>query len=196
MSITTLHERKTGKTRALLATGIVVGLGAVGTLAAFTDTASFTSTFATGSVDIALDGTNEGKPTPYAFTAWDSLLMVPASEKYAPLVVNNKGTSPFTYTMAIPALAGTTALAEGPAGLQAGIVAITGSTCDAAAFAAGTPVTSTASLSALAIATPRTLAPGTSETLCFQAVLPAAAPDSLSGVSVTPTFTLTAVAAV
>lgn len=195
MSITTLHERKTGKTRALLATGIVVGLGAVGTLAAFTDTASFTSTFSTGSVDIALDGANEGKPNPYAFTAWDSLLMVPGTAKYAPLVVNNKGTSPFTYTMATPALAGTTALAEGPTGLQAGIVVITGTTCDAASFAAGTSVSTTGSLSTLAIPTPRQLAPGDSETLCFQAVLPQTAPDSLSGVTVTPTFTLTAVAA-
>jgi predicted ribosomally synthesized peptide with SipW-like signal peptide len=193
MTITTLPERRTGKTRAILATGIVVGLGAVGTLAAFTDTASFTSTFSTGSVDIALDGTNEGKPTPYAFTAWDSLLMIPGTEKYAPLVVNNKGTSPFIYTMAVPTLAGTTALAQGATGLQAGIVAITGTTCDAAAFAAGTPVTATGSLSALAIAAPRTLAPGTSETLCFSATLPPTAPDTLSGVTVTPTFTLTAV---
>lgn len=194
MSTTSLHARKAGKKRALLATGVIVGLGAVGTLAAFTDTASFTSTFSTGSVDIALDGTNEGTPTPYAFTAWDSLLMVPGTEKYAALVVNNKGTSPFTYTMPAPVLAGSTTLAQGANGLQSGIVAITGTTCDAAAFAGGTPVAASGSLSALAITSPRTLLPGTSERLCFSAVLPTTAPDTLSGLTVTPTFTLTAVA--
>lgn len=83
--------------------GIVLGLGAVGTLAAWSDTSTATSgVFTTGSIDLKL-----GEPFPGAdnttLTALGNNAIVPGNTVSAPLKVNNNGSVPFSYTIAVAA---------------------------------------------------------------------------------------------
>ena len=89
---------KSARFRALLSLGMVLGLGAVGTLAAWSAAPVTTSgVFTTAVVDIQLNG-DQGNPTAYpiTFTAPKSLL--PGESVSAVLPVQNKGNLPFTYT--------------------------------------------------------------------------------------------------
>jgi len=92
-----LFRNKKLPVRALLASGAALGLGTMLTFAAFTDDGQVSADFATGTVDIAFDGGNEGTATPY-----DSKLKMEnaqiGSTVYAPLLVHNKGSLPFSYT--------------------------------------------------------------------------------------------------
>lgn len=70
-----------GRARAIMSVGIVLGLGAVGTLAAWTDNATATSgVFSTGSIEMKLNG-DPGDPTAYGFTALTKTGMMPGDEK-------------------------------------------------------------------------------------------------------------------
>ncbi|NLG47962.1 SipW-dependent-type signal peptide-containing protein [Gordonia sp. (in: high G+C Gram-positive bacteria)] len=95
------------RVRAIASLGMVFGLGAVGTMAAWSDTATATTgQFSTASVDVkvALDGE---RPT-LAFTSLDKINLAKGDSTSAMLPVNNVGATNFTYTMkAVAANAGT-----------------------------------------------------------------------------------------
>lgn len=84
-------RRRTGRLRGVLALGTVVGIGAVGTLAAFSDSATVSAGFTAGTLDIQVDG-EEGNPTPYAVVFTGADAMAPGDTVYAPLRVSNVGT--------------------------------------------------------------------------------------------------------
>ncbi|MCZ4080477.1 SipW-dependent-type signal peptide-containing protein [Rhodococcus sp. H36-A4] len=99
-TITSAHAR------AFLTLGVVLGLGAVGTMAAWTDNAQATSgTFTTGTVSLLINNAN-----PYSFTGLTLANMLPGESRAATLQVQNKGTVPLKYTMAATTPAGSPAL--------------------------------------------------------------------------------------
>ncbi|WP_285184430.1 SipW-dependent-type signal peptide-containing protein [Rhodococcus sp. MEB041] len=88
--------------RALLSLGIVLGLGSVGTMAAWSETATATSgVFTTGYVDLKLDGVDND---PVKFKAdVQATAMMPGTTITTPLVVSNSGTVPFRYSTKVRA---------------------------------------------------------------------------------------------
>ncbi|WP_164877634.1 SipW-dependent-type signal peptide-containing protein [Prescottella agglutinans] len=96
-----------GRVRAALSLGIVLGLGSVGTLAAWSDTATATSNvFKTGVVDLKL-GQDPGADN-YTFSAFSGSSLLPGSSVQAPLDVRNKGDMAFNYSMTAKATGNTT----------------------------------------------------------------------------------------
>lgn len=93
-----LHSSRPDKIRATLALGAVLGLGSVGTLAAWSDSATAKSGLFSASVsdvvDIKLDGADSRD-----FVELSMSDMVPGSTREATLVVSNAGTVDVTYTM-------------------------------------------------------------------------------------------------
>lgn len=79
--------------RAALSLGMVLGLGAVGTLASWSDTATATSgAFVVGSVDMKVNGADS-----YAFVTLGMTDMTPGASKAAMLPVSNTGSLAVTY---------------------------------------------------------------------------------------------------
>ena len=176
------------RTRAVASLGIVLGLGAIGTLAAWTDTATATSgVFSTGSVDLKLNG-DPGNPTAYNFATLTKSNMMPGNSVAATLPVQNAGVGSFTYTMA--AAATTSPLAPF---LKVTVSTGTsnGTVCSGGApVAADVPLVSGGSVNV--ITTPRELASGGSETLCFQVKVDPAATTAAQGQTVSASFNFTA----
>ncbi|OZD61040.1 MULTISPECIES: SipW-dependent-type signal peptide-containing protein [Nocardiaceae] len=97
------------RARAIMSIGIVLGLGAVGTLAAWSDTSTATSgEFTTGTIDIKLGNTPPGTDT-ITLTSLTNTAIAPGNTVTAPLLVRNSGTVPFNYTISV--LANNTTLA-------------------------------------------------------------------------------------
>ncbi|MBM4514492.1 hypothetical protein GS438_17995 [Rhodococcus hoagii] len=72
---------------------------AIGTLAAWSDTATATSgVFSTGSINLKLNG-DDGNPTAYSFATLTKTNMLPNASVAATLPVQNTGTVPFSYAM-------------------------------------------------------------------------------------------------
>lgn len=167
--------------RAILASGLVFGLGTVGTLAAWSTSSTTTSgQFLTGSVDITVNGT-EGAPTPATITLPAGNIL-PGRSTAALVNVRNAGNIAFTYTpTAVTSTGGlgtslTTTVRAGT-GVAASSVT-TGLTCTGGT----TPV----------LTTSRPLAVGATESLCVQFDLSINAANTLQGVNNTVTFTFAA----
>lgn len=179
-----LTTSRSVKIRALLSAGMVLGLGAVGTLAAWTDVTTATATFSAGDVNINVNGSETGA------VVFTSALMKPGDVLVAPVQINNTGDLSVNYNMTT-AVTGT--------GLGAGLtVEIRSSaiTCQNGTSSGGVVVSagSTTLTNALIIA-PRQLTatvPSNTETLCFKISLPAGTPDSYQGKTAETTFTFTA----
>ncbi|GAB2665580.1 SipW-dependent-type signal peptide-containing protein [Prescottella soli] len=177
--------------RAIASLGIVLGLGAIGTLAAWSDTATATSgVFSTGSIDLQLNG-NQGNPDAYAFATLTKTNMLPGNSVAATLPVQNTGTTQFNYTM----VANATSSALAP---QLKVLISTG-TSNGTTCAGGTVIANNLPLvsggQTNLIPTARTLANGTSETLCFQVALDSAAPTSVQNQTVNVSFNFNATTA-
>ena len=174
--------------KAVLALGTLSGALWAGTFASFSDTQTATSTFTTGTLDLRLNG---DATTSYGFTTLSLSNIKPGDDVYAPLTVSNNGTLPYTYTM--------TSSATNPDGkslkdqLQAGarLVANTG-LCTSGGYAAGTTVIAAGSLSAAAISTPRSVAAGSSEVLCFHVSLDVTTGNAYQGATTTSTMNFSA----
>ncbi|CAM3034162.1 SipW-dependent-type signal peptide-containing protein [Skermania piniformis] len=178
------------RTRALLTLGTVFGLGAVATLAAWSDTATATSgILSTGTVDLALAG-NQGNPAPYAFVGLSKTGMLPGHSVAATLPVQNVGSLPLQYTM--------TAAGAGTVAQYLTVAVFTG----AASNTATTGSCSGGQLGSTVLGATTTVVPtrgplaatGGNETLCFLVTLSAAAPASAQNQSATATFTFAATA--
>ncbi|MBY6412560.1 hypothetical protein HQ346_11465 [Rhodococcus sp. BP-252] len=91
------------RARAIMSIGIVLGLGAVGTLAAWSDTSTATSgTFTTGTIDITIGDTAPGADN-VTLTSLSSTGIAPGNTVSAPLTVRNNNSVPFTYTISVVA---------------------------------------------------------------------------------------------
>lgn len=186
--------------RAVLAGGLVLGIGAAATLAAWNDAEHTTATLTAGTFGIvgATDGTTF---TEHASAGSAAVLnfqvaptaMTPGMTTYAL----------FSVRTVDPSVAGTVLLtatdANATAGLGAyltyGVRTVSGAQCDATTFDAST-ATVVAPGSALGVdaASSQSLAANGGSTVhyCFAVTLPSTAPNAAQGASVTPTWQFTA----
>ena len=173
------------RVRAVLAVGGVLGLGAVGTLAAWTDQSTATSgQFSAGKIDIKLGTTPVDNNPPAFTTAFAVTAMKPGDTVIAPLQVNNSGTVPFTYT--ISGTATNNGAGADQLGTAMAVQVYPNATCTGATVL-NTPLKFT-----FPATTPRPLAATANETLCFRATLPATADTALQSTSTVATFTFVA----
>lgn len=184
-----LGTRRSAKIRALLAAGTAVGIGAVLTLAAWTDSGSVSGTFSTGSVDIKLDGVDTS-PTVASLALTNAK---PGDVTYAPLEVTNEGTIDFTYTItpSITTASTSTPLLESVLLVS---VRIVDSVCDATTFAASSDTAlAERALNVTTATSSRPLEATTgSEVLCFKVELPSDASSAVQAQTTTATFTFLA----
>lgn len=183
--------RRTGRVRALLSVGLVLGLAQIGTMAYWTDESVITGgTFQAGTIDVEV-GTPAVDDDPPEFTTTFALTnMVPGSTKDAPLLVTNAGTVAFTFVVngsATNSGAGTDQLG---AALRISVFPSTSAgACTGTAMVSNQPVNGTVLPSQPALAP----APDTNtRQLCFRATLPTDASSDLQGTSSVVTLTLVA----
>jgi predicted ribosomally synthesized peptide with SipW-like signal peptide len=181
--------------RALLSIGTVLGLGAVGTLAAWTDEATATANFSAGTLDLTLATAPGGTPADsIAVTSLNMTAMYPGVSRAATIEVSNTGTVPLTYLVASTA-------ANGPGGsggdlggaLTVSIYTGGTATNDGSTGTCNGTLVGTANipLTGPLLPTARPLAPAGTETLCLVVALPATAPSDLQGTSTAVTFSFT-----
>ena len=181
------------RVRALLSLGVALGVGSVGTLAAWTDDVTISgTTFTSGTLDLQVNNSDA-----YVTTSLTTAGMVPGTTAAEVLTVKNNGTVPAKYTLT-GGLTGTYATDYNTAAANGLLITIrlggakSGTTC--------TGGTALVTDQALTSATPTILtkrpttaltAAGGNEVLCFQVKLSDTAPSSLQGKAVTATFTAT-----
>ena len=177
--------------RLLLSLGMVVGLGASGTYAYWTDTVEVTgTTISTGTIDLQVNDQN----TVTNFTTMNVSTMVPGDSTAGVVVVKNNGTAPLKYWVdASPSNADGKGLGAALVAKVTNDTAVSGSgkaiTCAGTAISpSGTAFTTDLVATS---ASPRLLAPGASESVCIQATLPSNAASSLQGATTNITFTFT-----
>lgn len=174
--------------RALLAAGMVLGLGAAGTLAAWTDESTATATFSAGTLDLKLGALPEGPFTDtVALTTLDMAAMYPGASKAGMLSVSNSGTVPLAYTLA------GTASGDLGAALKVSVYAGGTATNNGTTGSCSGTLLGTADLPLVGtlISSARTLPAASTESLCLLAKLPSNAPNTLQGTTSTATFTFT-----
>lgn len=181
-----------GKPRAIASLGIVLGLGAIGTLAAWSDSATATSgVFSTGSVDLQLNN-NQGNPTAYGFATLTKSNMMPGDSVAQTLPVQNKGSVPFNYTMGATTTTGTLA---GALKVTVSTGTSNGTVCSGGTnIANGVSLTSGGTTQLITTARPLAATTG-SETLCFQVTLDPNANVSVQNQSVSTSFNFNATTA-
>ena len=182
--------------RALLSAGMVLGFGAVGTLAAWTDESTATATFSAGTLDLKLRTLPDGTlADSVAMTTLNMTAMYPGVSKAAMVQVSNSGSVPLSYTLTGSAAAGTGGLG-GDLGAALLVGVYSGGTAENTATAGsctGTRIgTADVALISSLIATPQTLAPAGTADLCLVVSLPSNAANNLQGTSTTASFTFTA----
>ncbi|WP_336793970.1 SipW-dependent-type signal peptide-containing protein [Gordonia malaquae] len=95
-----LGETGWTRARAIASLGMVFGLGAVGTMAAWSDTATATTgMFTTNSINIQMK-VNDNRPI-YNFTSLKKINMARGATTSGVLEVKNTGSHPFTYVMSV-----------------------------------------------------------------------------------------------
>lgn len=168
--------------RAVLSVGAVLGVGTAATAAQWTDSATATATFSTGSIDLRL-GAAQVDNGPVETTTLTLADMVPGSSVVAALPVRNVGTYPFSYSMstaASGALAG---------GLRLSVYS--NATCIGSPTVIDNAALSTATFTGRPLTGSGGVTPA--ETLCLRITLPGDAAGTLQSATATATFTFAAV---
>jgi hypothetical protein len=160
---------------------LTIGAGSV-SLAQFTDSASSTWAFATGTIDV--------NTSPAVLTAINA--MMPGAISTQPLTVSNAGSGDLRYALSVAAtnpLGTALQLTIKTEDAGGGCAAFTGTSVLAATTLNGAGFGSSAQG-----ANPgdRNLAAGTNEVLCFRVSLPLATGNAMQGVSSAATFTFDA----
>lgn len=198
-----------GRTRALLATGLVFGLGATGTYAYWTDQGTITATtFSSGKLDLTA-GTSTGLenlvgtgPNNWDYTAFSIDDMIPGESVSKIIVIGNNGNAPLRFNAKVASSNGD--LSNNPNGLQivvhdnATANAQTGTkaagnragTCSGSSvFSTYVSTTQSGNIFPADIPLP---ANGNTRSLCVRAVLATSAPNSMMSKSTNVVFTLSA----
>lgn len=189
------ETRTSGRTRAVLALGAVLGLGVVGTAASWTDAVQVTgTTFTSGTIDLQV---NEANAT--ASSTLSMANMVPGATSAEVFRVKNAGSTALTYT-----ISGGLGGADGAAFASASALRLSiyrsgtrAGTGNAATCTGGTAIATDVALTA----NPATSIVGTAQgplavgaavvPLCFQVTFADTAPTTLQGRTATATFTVT-----
>lgn len=187
--------------RALLSLGIVLGLGATGTLAYFTDEATLTTgSFTSGKLDLTLDqgssSTTVGQGGTYAKTALGIAAMIPGESVAADVSVKNNAGVAFTYKASAKLDAGSTFPTSSPKltfAVYPGTASNTGTQAagNRAGSCTGTALFAAAGLTTTAqdvISTARSLATDASESICVRVALATDADNTYQDKSATATF--------
>lgn len=179
-----------GRTRAILSLGIVLGLGAVSTMASWSDSATVAGgSFTTGTLDIKVGDPAIDNNPPKFKTDFTMANMIPGNSKDAVLKIRNNGTVPFTYA------ANATATNNGVGSDQLGSALIlTAYGTNSAGACTGPPISTPTTLatSATFSLTRPALQSNQTEDLCFRATLPATASTALQGKNSVITLNITA----
>lgn len=183
------HRRsrsRSGRLRAAISLGTVLGVGVVGTQASWTDSVTVTgAAFSTGSIDLLVDDLDAAVD----FSTISLSAMAPGNTTAGVLTVSNAGTAKLKYT------ASATATNADGKNLAGGLVVkLTADATTAGSGSAttcpGSPLAGTGTLlNGALVPTGRLLNPGGSETLCVQVTLPASAPSSLQAATTDATLT-------
>jgi predicted ribosomally synthesized peptide with SipW-like signal peptide len=199
-----LRLSRTGwiRLRALASLGMILGLGAAGTLASWsTSVNAATGMFSTGSIEMKLNGQ---RPT-YAFTALNQINLAQGGSTAGMLPVQNTGMVNFTYVASATTTdAGTASYGSASAATLASnltLSAFSGGSVTGSAGSetctGGTLIDTAKSLSTTGpvnfITTPQAVATSTAQNLCIQIKLNPAAPIGarMSAVNVAMQFTAT-----
>lgn len=196
MGGSTARSRTSAKVRAVLAGGLVLGVGAAVTAATWSDSEYAAGTFSAGTFDLegSLNGTSftehatSGSAAALAFTLPASSLS-PGDVVYAPFAVRLAAgtTSAATVATAVSATTGTVSNITYEL-LEPSSFGCTSGTTGTTLVAAGTAVTGGAGAFALAVGSP-TSNPGAAAYLCFKVTAGAGLVQGQSG---TVTWQLTA----
>jgi predicted ribosomally synthesized peptide with SipW-like signal peptide len=172
----------------VLGLGVLLGTGATGTFAFWTDEATVTGTgFTAGSIDLRVNTLDNVT----GYTTLSLTGMVPGNSTAGVLTIRNNGTAPLKYSAVSSA-----SNADGKALGAALTVKVTAdssvTSASPTATCAGAALPGTGSgLNGPLIATGRLLAAGTSETICVQVKLPDTAASTLQGATTNVGFTFT-----
>jgi len=160
--------------------GIVLGLGAVGTLAAWSDTATATSgVFTTGRLDLEVgDPAVDNDPAAFR-TALTNTAIIPGNVVSGPLLVSNSGTVPLSYTLSVVAS-------------NTGIGTLLNSSVFAAPTCGGTALSTVNGLGTTKSFTsfPRVIAVGATDQLCISVTMPSGTAVPALGATGTVVYTL------
>lgn len=181
------------RVRAVLGLGVALGVGAIGTLAAWTDDVPISgTTFTAGTLNLKVNNAES-----YATTTLTMGAMVPGSTSSEVLTVNNTASALAKYTL-VGGLSGTDAAQYSAAGANGLLLTIrqggtkSGSTCiDGTVLVTDQPLTNVTTAAILAKRPTTALAANSgSEALCFQVRLSPNAPTDLQGRTASATFTV------
>jgi len=160
---------------------LTIGAGSI-SLAQFTDSASSTWAFATGTIDV--------NTSPAVLTAVNN--MMPGDSSTQALTVTNAGSGDLRYAISV--------VATNPLGAALQLTIKTQDGGGGCGLFNGTSVLAATALNGAAVGNPaqganagdRTLVGGASEVLCFRVSLPLSTANALQGVSSAATFTFDA----
>ena len=180
--------------RAVLAGGLVLGIGAAVTLAAWNDSEYGSASFTAGRFDIvgAVDGSTFSSHATTGAAAALNFQLAPTA-----MAPGNATYALFSVKTANPSVAGTLQLTAGTPGgtglatyLTYGVRTISGTTCNATTYAAGTAVVADGSaLTANGATTQAVTANGGAQVnYCFAVTLPTTAPNAAQGLTMSQTW--------
>ncbi len=173
------------RTRAVLSLGMVLGLGAVGTMAAWSGSATATSgMFSTGTIRLELNGDNPS----HAFTGLNKTSMLRGNSVAAMLPVKNAGSTKFSYVAKATASGDATLASSYTVAVFAG-GSSNGTTCSGGTSIGSKTLSTTAAVDLIPA---RALAASGIDDLCFQVTLNSTAPDETRMKSVSADFQFTA----
>lgn len=196
--------RRSVATRLFLSLGIVLGLGATGTLAYFTDDATMTTGgFTSGKLDITLDqatnSTTDGLGGTYNKATLTIAAMTPGESVAADVSVKNNNGVPFTYKASGKLDAGSSYPVATPAASKLTFTVTVGTATNTGTQAAGnragvcsgTVLYAAAGLTTTAtdvITTARSLASNAAESICVRVGLTTDADNTYQDKTTTSTF--------
>lgn len=186
-----LHSRRV---RAVLAGGLVLGIGAAATLAAWNDSEFGAASFTAGRFDIvgAADGTTFSSHATVGAAATLNFQLAPTA-----MAPGTTTYALFSVRTANPSVAGTVQLTAGTPGgtglatyLTYGVRTIAGTTCNGTTYPAGTSVvTDGSALTAGGASTQTVTANGASQVnYCIAVTLPTTAPNAAQGLTMSQTW--------
>lgn len=180
--------------RAVLAGGLVLGIGTAVTLAAWNDSEYGSASFTAGRFDIvgAVDGSTFSSHATTGAAAALNFQLAPTA-----MAPGNATYALFSVKTANPSVAGTLQLTAGTPGgtglatyLTYGVRTISGTTCNATTYAAGTAVVADGSALTANGATTQAVTAngGTQVNYCFAVTLPTTAPNAAQGLTMSQTW--------